>query len=243
MPNAVWLLGKGRQVSCAGSQPPWPADSRKPPATDAQFQPMKRGKLFVIAAPSGAGKTSLVKALLERRPQLHVSVSHATRPRRPTEVHGREYYFVTAPEFQQLVDRGEFLEHARVFDNHYGTARQPVEAQLAQGNSVVLEIDWQGARQVREALQESSSIFVLPPSRRALEERLRHRATDSDAVIARRLRDAVSDMSHWREFDYVIVNEDFDKAVADLVRIVDGRGEDLKARRPQLQPLLAELLG
>src|SRR5947208_1900739 len=123
------------------------------------------------------------------------------------------------------------------------SARAPVETQLAQGSSVVLEIDWQGARQVRDAMPECSTIFVLPPSRRALEERLRQRATDSDAVIARRLRDAVSDMSHWREFDYVIVNEDFDKAVADLVRIVDGRGEDLKARRPQLQPLLAELLG
>ena len=238
------LVALLRQAGLSGPKPPpVPADSRRPLASDAQSVRMKRGKLFVIAAPSGAGKTSLVKALLERRPQLHVSVSHTTRPRRPTEVHGREYYFVTEPEFQQLVDRGQFLEHARVFDNHYGTARAPVETQLAQGSSVVLEIDWQGARQVRDAMPECSTIFVLPPSRRALEERLRQRATDSDAVIARRLRDAVSDMTHWHEFDYVIVNEDFEKAVADLVRIVDGRGEDLEAQRPQLQALLAELLG
>jgi guanylate kinase len=203
---------------------------------------MRRGRLFVIAAPSGAGKTSLVKALLARKPELHVSISHTTRQKRPTEEHGREYYFVSAPEFQQLVERGEFLEHARVFDNFYGTARPPVEARLAQGNNVVLEIDWQGAQQVRKALPECSTIFILPPSRRSLEERLRNRATDSDEVIARRLRDAVGDMSHWREFDYVVVNDDFERAVADLVRIIDGRGEGLRAGRPQLQPLLAALL-
>jgi len=203
---------------------------------------LRRGKLFVIAAPSGAGKTSLVKALLERMPELHVSVSNTTRQRRPTEEHGREYYFVSVPEFQDLVDRGEFLEHARVFDNHYGTGRRPVEVQLGKGHNVVLEIDWQGAQQVRKAMPECSTIFILPPSRRALEERLRKRATDSDEVIERRLRDAVSDMSHSREFDYVVVNDDFEKAVGDLMRIVAGHGEDLRAGRPQLQPLLAELL-
>ena len=196
----------------------------------------------MIAAPSGAGKTSLVKALLERMPELHVSVSNTTRQRRPTEEHGREYYFVSVPEFQDLVDRGEFLEHARVFDNHYGTGRRPVEVQLGKGHNVVLEIDWQGAQQVRKAMPECSTIFILPPSRRALEERLRKRATDSDEVIERRLRDAVSDMSHSREFDYVVVNDDFEKAVGDLMRIVAGHGEDLRAGRPQLQPLLAELL-
>lgn len=196
----------------------------------------------MIAAPSGAGKTSLVKALLERTPELHVSVSNTTRQRRPTEEHGREYYFVSVPEFQELVERGEFLEHAQVFDNYYGTGRRPVEAQLAQGHNVVLEIDWQGARQVRKAMPECSTIFILPPSRRALEERLRKRATDSDAVIERRLRDAVGDMSHSREFDYVVVNDDFEQAVGDLMRIVAGRGEALRAGRPQLQPLLADLL-
>jgi guanylate kinase len=202
----------------------------------------RRGKLFVIAAPSGAGKTSLVKALLERMPELHVSVSNTTRQKRPAEEHGREYHFVSVPEFKELVDQGAFLEHAQVFDNFYGTARRPVEAQLARGHDVVLEIDWQGAQQVRKTMPECSTIFILPPSRRALEERLRKRATDSDQVIARRLRDAVGDMSHSREFNYVVVNDDFEHAVGDLMRIVAGRGADLRAGRPQLQPLLAELL-
>jgi guanylate kinase len=202
----------------------------------------RRGKLFVIAAPSGAGKTSLVKALLERMPELHVSVSHTTRNKRPTEQHGREYYFVSVPEFESLVEKDEFLEHARVFDNYYGTGRRPVEEQLARGHDVVLEIDWQGARQVRKALPECKTIFILPPSRQALEERLRNRATDSNEVIERRLRDAVGDMTHSREFDYVVVNDDFEHAVSDLMRIVRGEGEDLLAGRATLQPLLSELL-
>lgn len=202
----------------------------------------RRGRLFVVAAPSGAGKTSLVKALLERKPELRLSISHTTRTRRPTEEHGREYYFVAVPEFQQLVERGDFLEHAQVFDNYYGTGRLPVEERLAQGRNVILEIDWQGAQQVRRAMPEASSIFILPPSRRALEDRLRNRQTDSDEVIARRLRDAVSDMSHWNEFDYVVVNDDFDRAVTDLGRIVEGRGQDLAKDRKALTPLLAELL-
>jgi guanylate kinase len=197
----------------------------------------------VIAAPSGAGKTSLVKALLERHPELHVSISHTTRARRPTEEPGREYYFVTVPEFQELIARGEFLEYAQVFDNFYGTGRRPVEEQLAQGRNVILEIDWQGARLVRNAMPECSSIFILPPSRTALEERLRNRKTDSSEVIARRLRDAVGDMSHWDEFDYVVVNDDFQRAVTDLGRIVEGDGEDLTADRKSLKPLLADLLG
>jgi guanylate kinase len=202
----------------------------------------RRGKLFVIAAPSGAGKTSLVKALLERMPELHVSISHTTRNKRPTELAGREYYFVSVSEFERLVERNEFLEHARVFDNYYGTAREPVEAQLASGHDVVLEIDWQGAQQVRKALPEAKTIFILPPSRRALEERLRNRATDSNEVIERRLRDAVGDMTHWREFDYVVVNDAFEHALKDLMRIVSGSGEFLHAGRSHLQPLLSELL-
>jgi len=202
-----------------------------------------RGRLFVIAAPSGAGKTSLVKALLARKPELRVSVSHTTRVKRATEEHGREYYFVTVPEFRERVARGEFLEHAQVFDNYYGTGRKPVDDQLAQGRNVILEIDWQGARLVRAAMPECSSIFILPPSRRALEERLRNRQTDSDDVIDRRLRDAVGDMSHWNEFDYVVVNDDFERAVADLGRIVEGQGQDLDAHRNALAPLLRNLLG
>jgi guanylate kinase len=201
-----------------------------------------RGRLFVIAAPSGAGKTSLVKALLERKPELRLSISHTTRPIRPTEQHGREYYFVPVQEFRERIGRGEFLEHAQVFDNYYGTGRAPVEQQLAQGRDVILEIDWQGAQQVRRTLPECATIFILPPSRRALEERLRNRRTDSDEVIARRLRDAVGDMSHWNEFDYVVVNDNFDRAVTDLGRIVANDGEDLLATRPSLTPLLKDLL-
>jgi guanylate kinase len=201
-----------------------------------------RGRLFVIAAPSGAGKTSLVKALLQRQPELHVSISYTTRKMRPTEEDGREYHFISVTDFQQLVDQGLLLEYAQVFDNHYGTGRRPVETELARGNNVVLEIDWQGAQQVRRALPECVTIFILPPSRQSLEERLRNRRTDSEEVIARRLRDAVGDMSHWNEFDYVVVNDDFEKAVNDLVSIIGSRGEHLSAHRPELQGLLADLL-
>jgi guanylate kinase len=201
-----------------------------------------RGRLFVIAAPSGAGKTSLVKALLERKPELRLSISHTTRPIRPTELHGREYYFVPVQEFKDRAARGEFLEYAQVFDNYYGTGREPVQQQLAQGRDVILEIDWQGARLVRNAMPECVTVFILPPSRAALEVRLRNRRTDSDEVIARRLRDAVGDMSHWSEFDYVVVNDDFDRAVGDLCRIIEDRGADLVSTRSQLKPLLADLL-
>ena len=202
-----------------------------------------RGRLFVIAAPSGAGKTSLVKALLQRKPELHVSISYTTRTKRATEEDGREYHFVSVGDFQRLQQQGQFLEYAQVFDNFYGTGRRPVETELAGGNNVVLEIDWQGAQQVRKTLPECVTIFVLPPSRASLEERLRNRRTDSEEVIARRLRDAVGDMSHWSEFDYVVVNDDFARAVGDLVSIVEGRGEALDAHRPELAGLLSGLLG
>ena len=202
---------------------------------------MKRGRLFVIAAPSGAGKTSLVRALLEKEPRLKLSISTTTRKRRPTEEEGREYHFVSVPQFEALIERGEFLEHARVFDHLYGTSRAFVERELKRGHNVVLEIDWQGAQQVRRAMPKSVSVFILPPSRRALAERLARRATDSEEVIARRLADAAADMSHYREFDYVIVNDDFARAVADLRRVVEGRGADLASDRAALAPLLAEL--
>jgi guanylate kinase len=203
---------------------------------------MNRGRLFVIAAPSGAGKTSLVKALLARLPQLKLSVSHTTRTRRPTETEGREYHFVTPAQFEALTARGEFLEHARVFDNLYGTSRAYVEGQLRSGHDVMLEIDWQGAQQVRRAMPQCVSIFILPPSRAALAERLARRATDTPAVISRRLRDAVADMSHYREFDYVVVNDDFERALSELGDIVAGRGEALRSDRVQLAGLLDELL-
>jgi guanylate kinase len=203
---------------------------------------MKRGRLIVIAAPSGAGKTSLMKALLESAPTLRLSVSHTTRKRRDTEQEGREYHFVSVPEFERLNEAQEFLEHARVFGNLYGTSRAFVEQQLAAGHDVVLEIDWQGAQQVRRAMPQCVSVFILPPSRRALAERLARRATDTPEVIARRLAEAAGDMSHYREFDYVVVNDDFARAVADLKRIIAGEAQDLSRDRPQLAPLLKELL-
>jgi len=203
---------------------------------------MKRGRLIVISAPSGAGKTSLVNQLLEDDPKLQLSISHTTRQRRPTESEGREYHFVTAAQFEALKQRGEFLEHARVFDNLYGTSRAFVAGRLRAGHDVLLEIDWQGAQQVRASMPQCVSVFVLPPSRRTLAERLAQRATDSPEIIARRLADAAADMSHYREFDYVVVNDEFAQAVAELKRIIAGNGADLASDRPQLVPLLAELL-
>ena len=206
------------------------------PATD-------RGRLFVITAPSGAGKTSLVHALMEREPSLRFSVSYTTRPKRPSEVNGRDYFFVSRERFEQMIGAGEFLEHARVFDNFYGTSRQQVERSLASGQSLILEIDWQGALQIRRTMPECVSIFILPPSRQELERRLRGRGTDSDEVIARRLSDAASDMKHWTEFDYVIVNDDFDRAVAELQETVSGNGDAVRRDRAGLSELAAELTG
>jgi len=200
-----------------------------------------RGRLFVIAAPSGAGKTSLVRALMEREPGLRFSISYTTRRQRPSEQHGRDYFFVDREEFDRMVAAGEFLEHAQVFDNRYGTARRVVEEALAAGQDLILEIDWQGARQVRAALPECVSVFILPPSRVELERRLRGRGTDSEEVIRRRLRDAASDMTHWDEFDYVVVNDDFDKALGELCAIVAGRGEASRRDRTGLDALATSL--
>jgi len=202
----------------------------------------RRGSLFVIAAPSGAGKTSLVRAVLERDPSLRVSVSHTTRKPRPHEVSGEHYHFIGIDEFKRLRDDGEFLENAQVFDNFYGTGRAQVEALRNAGHDVILEIDWQGAQQVRKALPDCQTVFILPPSRRELEIRLRNRKTDSEEVIARRLRDSIADMSHYREFDRVIVNDDFEKAVGQLLEILRGH-PGYGANRPELAPLLSDLLG
>jgi len=200
------------------------------------------GHLYVLSAPSGAGKTSLVKALLAARPELVVSVSHTTRTPRPHEVPGRDYHFVTPAQFAELVAARAFLEHAQVFDNNYGTGREQVATRLAAGSNVLLEIDWQGARQVRAAMADCVSIFILPPSRAALEERLRSRRTDSDQVIARRLADAATDMGHCPEFDYAVVNDRFEQAVADLLAIIDGHGAALRADRPGLAGFLQSLV-
>ena len=205
-------------------------------------RPPRRGRLFVCAAPSGAGKTSLVRALMERDPSLRFSISCTTRRRRPNEIEGRDYFFIDRDEFERMAKAGEFLEHAQVFDNYYATPRQQVEQSLAKGEDLILEIDWQGAQQVRRAMPECVSIFILPPSRMALEQRLRARGTDSDEVIARRLRDAIADMKHWSEFDYVIVNDAFDHALADLKAIISDRGQALRSDRPELEALTAALL-
>jgi guanylate kinase len=202
---------------------------------------MKRGSLFVIAAPSGAGKTSLVKAVLARDPSLRVSVSHTTRKRREKEIPGVDYNFVDVDQFKQLIGAGAFLEHAQVFDNFYGTGRAQVEALRDAGHDVILEIDWQGARQVRAAQADCKTVFILPPSRKELESRLRNRQTDSPEVIERRLRDSIADMSHFAEFDSVIVNDDFEVAVGQMLQILRG-AQEYEPGRPQLKPLTAELL-
>jgi guanylate kinase len=188
----------------------------------------RTGQLWVVAAPSGAGKTSLVRALLEREPTLRFSISFTTRPPRSSEQDGRDYFFVSKPRFLEMVRDNAFLEHAQVFDNWYGTGREHVEGLLSAGFSVVLEIDWQGARQVRERAPGSHSIFILPPSVAELEQRLRGRQTDSESVIQRRLKDALGDMTHWTEFDHVIVNDDFAAARDRLAAVI--RGDDLSAR-------------
>jgi len=181
--------------------------------------------LFVLAAPSGAGKTTLVHALVKRNPDLKFSISYTTRARRENEKDGRDYFFVAPERFFELRKKGELLESALVFDNYYGTSRSQVEEHLANGHSVVLEIDWQGARQVRESMPGAVTVFILPPSVSELERRLRDRKTDSDEVIARRLNDALSDMSHWNEFDFAIVNDDLPQAVGRLEAILAGAGD------------------
>jgi guanylate kinase len=196
----------------------------------------------VITAPSGAGKTSLVKALMEREAKLRFSVSFTTRKPRANEIDGHDYHFVSREEFERMIARGDFLEHAEVFDNAYGTGLRSVEEAMRAGGLLLLEIDWQGARQVRARLPAAHSIFILPPARATLEARLRGRSTDSDVVIARRLQDAAHDIAHWDEFDYVVINDRFDAAVDDLVAIVGERGGRLKAGRPEVLRLTKELL-
>lgn len=200
------------------------------------------GSIFIVAAPSGAGKTSLVKALLEAEPALYASVSHTTRAPRPGERDGCDYHFVDVETFRTMAAEGAFLEHAEVFGNFYGTAREVVLARLARGEDVILEIDWQGARQVRAALPEAVGIFVLPPARAVLEQRLRTRGQDDEQTILRRLAEAREELTHYKEFDYLVVNDRFELAVAQLRAIVTARRLRQEAQTQRLGGLLADLL-
>lgn len=201
-----------------------------------------KGKLFIISAPSGAGKTSLVKALVESTSEVVVSVSHTTREMRPGEIDGENYFFVSYKAFLQMIKQNEFLEYAKVFDHFYGTSLSTVEAQLDQGLKVILEIDWQGAEQVRERIQATQSIFILPPSKAELETRLRGRGQDSEETIERRMRDAESEIRHYDEFDFVVLNDKFDDALRDLNALVIGKGEYKPISEGTLQALSQDLL-
>jgi len=204
---------------------------------------LEPGHLYVLTAPSGAGKTTLVKRLVEQRPALRFSVSYTTRPQRTGEVDGRDYFFVSETEFAAMREAGDFLEHATVFGNSYGTGRAQVGKLLDRGEDVLLEIDWQGAAQVRTNLPGCVSIFILPPSLEELERRLRGRQTDSEEVIARRLGEAVGDMSHWPEFDYAVINDSLDEAAAELSRVLDGEGAASSTREPALRARIKAILG
>lgn len=201
-----------------------------------------RGHLFVVSAPSGAGKTSLIKALAEADSALSVSISHTTRPRRAAETDGVHYHFVSPEAFDAMRHQDAFLEWADVFGHRYGTARQGVVEAIEAGRDVVLEIDWQGARQVRERWPGTVAIFVLPPSRQALMERLTERGQDRQETIARRTAQAAQDISHHAEFDHAVVNDDFDAALRALGRIVDATRRDCALPAPDHAALLAELL-
>ena len=200
------------------------------------------GRLIVLAAPSGAGKTTLVHKLLARDPELEFSISYTTRPQRETELEGEDYFFVSKDEFGEMRANDAFLEFAEVFDHWYGTSQEYIQSLLDRGRSVLLEIDWQGAAQVRSRRPDAVFVFIMPPSRDELERRLRGRRTDSEAVIQRRLRQALSDMAHWSEFDYVIINDDLDKAAAELADIVStGRAEN-RTSSPETKVRIEKIL-
>lgn len=203
---------------------------------------MTKGTLFTVCAPSGAGKTSLVNALVASMDNLMVSVSHTTRQPRPGEKNGVNYHFVTADDFIHMLTCNLFLEHAQVYDHYYGTSQKWLLERLHTGTDVILEIDWQGAQQVRRLKPDTVTIFILPPSRTVLEQRLRSRGKDSEAVIAQRLQGAIDEISHYVEFDYLVVNDDFSQAVKDLQVIVHSQRLTQLAHAPKLEKLLTELL-
>lgn len=201
------------------------------------------GTLYIVSAPSGAGKTSLLRSLLENAQGIGLSISHTTRARRPGEEDGVHYHYVDEPTFTKMVGDGAFLEHAKVFDNYYGTSEAAVLAQLASGQDVILEIDWQGAQQVRRHFPQAVGIFVLPPSKQALRERLTDRGQDDTTIIDRRMRDAEAEMSHYPEFDYIVVNDDFQTALHELRAIIASQRLTIRRQAVSLQGLLNELLG
>ncbi|MFJ2983836.1 MULTISPECIES: guanylate kinase [unclassified Pseudomonas] len=200
------------------------------------------GTLYIVSAPSGAGKTSLVTALTTDDQQIRVSVSHTTRAMRPGEQHGVNYHFVVHEEFKALIDQGDFLEHAEVFGNFYGTSRSALQQTLDQGFDLILEIDWQGAQQVRKLMPEALSVFILPPSQEALRHRLDGRGQDSEAIIDGRMKEAVSEMVHYDEYDYVIINDDFDVALEELKAVFVANRLLLKKQQQRHGALLKELL-
>lgn len=201
-----------------------------------------RGQLYVVSAPSGAGKTSLVKQLVAEIPDIGLSVSHTTRARRPGEQDGRDYHFVSEAQFSDMIAQDAFLEYANVFGNYYGTAREPIESRLRQGEDVLLEIDWQGARQVRSVWADVVSIFILPPSLFALRERLEKRGQDDDSVIAKRMQAAREEMSHYGEYDYVIINDVFEQALYELKTIVIAHRLRLEKQKVRHRALIDALL-
>ena len=201
-----------------------------------------RGNLFILSAPSGAGKSSLINALLKKHADMKVSVSHTTRAPRPGEENGVHYHFVSTDEFKALIAKDDFFEWAQVFDNYYGTSKQAIESQLDAGIDVFLDIDWQGAQQVRKIMPSVQTIFILPPSKEELEQRLNNRGQDSAEVIASRMAKAQSETSHYNEYDFVIVNDDFESALADIEIIVMAQRLTLKAQEDRHQVLLNSLL-
>ena len=198
--------------------------------------------LFIIAAPSGCGKTSLVKALIEKVNNLCVSVSHTTRAARLGEEHGKNYFFVSKEDFNEISNSNGFIESAQVFDNYYGSAKQTVKDLLEQGQDVILEIDWQGAQQVKQSFTDAIGIFILPPSISALAERLTDRGQDDQSIIDRRMKDAVSEMQHFDEFDYLVINDDFNIALNDLTHIIYTQRLSLAQQTQQQQDLLKQLI-
>lgn len=200
------------------------------------------GTLYVISAPSGAGKTSLVKALLDRDEQVCVSVSHTTRDMRPGEINGKDYNFVPMDLFNNMIEQGQFLEFAEVFTNKYGTSQLWVEEQLQQGMDVILEIDWQGAQQIRQQMPDCISLFILPPSTEELRKRLTGRGTDTDEVINHRMSESMSEMSHYPEFQYLVFNDNFDTALNDLQAVFSARRLELSRQQLKQAQILVELL-